>query len=351
MQNTGDTVISNNIVTNMVTPGGPSGGSYRSGMEAYWPGNTIVTGNHFLNNDYGLATYNNRPQSVTSTFAITDNLFSGNIVGVQLGGVNITGFTGNSLVNNSSIGVNNTMQELVYAPGNWWGDWTGPSGLGLGLGDAVSKDVDFTPWLTVAPPETDADADGIADGTDNCPATDNHDQADTDGDGIGDACDPTPFPPAAPSAAPVVAPLVPLGPLGIIPVTGGQLVELPCDTECVTLELPDGSQAEFCGLCGYSVSLSEEAEETIPFDMPNGASMLMGMTVVLMDPDQVILDHVPAGATLKLSYPLAEGVDSTALTMYLYDHVKEEWVELTTEEALDYLETYAKWPGTSILVE
>jgi len=219
------------------------------------------------------------------------------------------------------------------------------------LAPILDKDVDFTPWLTVAPPETDADADGIADGTDNCPATDNHDQADTDGDGIGDACDPTPFPPAAPSAAPVVAPLVPLGPLGIIPVTGGQLVELPCDTECVTLELPDGSQAEFCGLCGYSVSLSEEAEETIPFDMPNGASMLMGMTVVLMDPDQVILDHVPAGATLKLSYPLAEGVDSTALTMYLYDHVKEEWVELTTEEALDYLEVYAEWPGTSILVE
>ena len=79
--------------------------------------------------------------------------------------------------------------------------------------------------------------------------------------------------------------------------------------------------------------------------------MLMGMTVVLMDPDKVVLDHMPAGATLKLGYPLTEGVDSTALTIYLYDQVKEEWVELTAEEVLDYLESYAGLPGTSILAE
>jgi len=36
---------------------------------------------------------------------------------------------------------------------------------------------------------TDRDGDGIADGLDNCPATANADQLDTDGDGLGDACD------------------------------------------------------------------------------------------------------------------------------------------------------------------
>jgi hypothetical protein len=35
----------------------------------------------------------------------------------------------------------------------------------------------------------DADADGVADADDNCPATPNADQADLDGDGAGDACD------------------------------------------------------------------------------------------------------------------------------------------------------------------
>jgi hypothetical protein len=36
---------------------------------------------------------------------------------------------------------------------------------------------------------SDADGDGIADGSDNCPSAANADQADTDGDGQGDACD------------------------------------------------------------------------------------------------------------------------------------------------------------------
>jgi hypothetical protein len=38
----------------------------------------------------------------------------------------------------------------------------------------------------------DSDADGFTDAADNCPATGNPDQRDTDGDGPGDACDPLP---------------------------------------------------------------------------------------------------------------------------------------------------------------
>jgi hypothetical protein len=38
----------------------------------------------------------------------------------------------------------------------------------------------------------DADADGVMDSCDNCPAIANTIQLDTDGDGLGDACDPTP---------------------------------------------------------------------------------------------------------------------------------------------------------------
>jgi hypothetical protein len=44
-------------------------------------------------------------------------------------------------------------------------------------------------------PVGDADGDGIPDGSDNCPAVFNPDQADDDSDGIGNACDATPEPP------------------------------------------------------------------------------------------------------------------------------------------------------------
>jgi hypothetical protein len=37
--------------------------------------------------------------------------------------------------------------ENIDARNNWWGDDNGPSGAGPGTGDAVSNNVDFTPWV------------------------------------------------------------------------------------------------------------------------------------------------------------------------------------------------------------
>ena len=37
--------------------------------------------------------------------------------------------------------------EAVVAPGNWWGDPSGPSGVGPGSGDPVSAGVDYAGWL------------------------------------------------------------------------------------------------------------------------------------------------------------------------------------------------------------
>jgi thrombospondin type 3 repeat protein len=44
----------------------------------------------------------------------------------------------------------------------------------------------YAAWKT---PDPDADGDGVADATDNCPSVPNADQSDSDGDGLGDACD------------------------------------------------------------------------------------------------------------------------------------------------------------------
>jgi len=57
------------------------------------------------------------------------------------------------------------------------------------LGATIFYDsVDYPSGFSVAS-TTDADGDGVADGTDNCPNVANPGQEDSDGDGIGDACD------------------------------------------------------------------------------------------------------------------------------------------------------------------
>jgi len=53
----------------------------------------------------------------------------------------------NNIVGNTDYGVRNDGGETVDAIYNWWGDATGPSGLGPGTGDAVSSNVNFEPWL------------------------------------------------------------------------------------------------------------------------------------------------------------------------------------------------------------
>jgi len=209
---------------------------------------------------------------------------------------------------------------------------------GDGLGDAC----DLTP-------NGDNDGDGIDNNTDNCQTTSNPSQLDTDGDGLGDACDPTPFGP--PANAPVINLPVIGVPLDLIPVTGGVAVELSCDVDCVTLELPNGMRVEFCGLCGYSASLAEETLGTLPFDMPNDAAMLFGLTVNLLDENGSLVEELPDGAAVTVSFPMGTKVEDL-LGIQLWDPTKEEWVLILDTLAFDgQLEAKIDWPGTIILVE
>jgi outer membrane protein assembly factor BamB len=57
----------------------------------------------------------------------------------------------NSITGNTPFGITNLTGVAVDASLNWWGDADGPSGEGIGAGDAVSADVIFSPWLGVDP--------------------------------------------------------------------------------------------------------------------------------------------------------------------------------------------------------
>jgi uncharacterized repeat protein (TIGR01451 family) len=54
-----------------------------------------------------------------------------------------------NVMDNAGLGVNNlALATLVDARANWWGDPSGPGGVGPGSGDEISGNVAYTPWLT-----------------------------------------------------------------------------------------------------------------------------------------------------------------------------------------------------------
>lgn len=78
--------------------------------------------------------------------------------------------------------------SIVDALDNWWGDPSGPSGVGPGSGAAVTQNVLYDPQL----PAPLDDRDGVDAALDNCPTIANASQSDGDGDGVGDACETKP---------------------------------------------------------------------------------------------------------------------------------------------------------------
>jgi uncharacterized repeat protein (TIGR01451 family) len=67
--------------------------------------------------------------------------------GIQISGGSFS-VVGSGIQDNAGVGLNNGSGAAVSALYNWWGDASGPSGVGPGTGDDVSSNVDYTPWLS-----------------------------------------------------------------------------------------------------------------------------------------------------------------------------------------------------------
>ncbi|MDP2683728.1 MAG: right-handed parallel beta-helix repeat-containing protein [bacterium] len=91
---------------------------------------------------------------------IDSSIISENPRGIYLtaGNSNLT-IHNSSIINNTEFGISNYSSNVVDAINNWWGDTTGPYHPSLnpsGVGNAVSNNVDFDPWLEQKPSTIDA---------------------------------------------------------------------------------------------------------------------------------------------------------------------------------------------------
>lgn len=112
----GHTVFSNNTISGV-----------RNGISIFQAQQTTVTNNFFIGNNVGVSI--SQPVSATySTVRINENSFVGNVTA--------------AISNTSSLGT-------VNAERNWWNHKRGPTHASNpnGMGDKVSNNVDFMPWL------------------------------------------------------------------------------------------------------------------------------------------------------------------------------------------------------------
>ena len=119
-----------------------------------------ITGGEFSDNDRNVDTVGaginiSATQRLTG-LRVTDAKLANNSQGarVQAGRASDSHINRCELVGNRWAGIEAAIAsgENLDGTNNWWGDPSGPGGLGPGSGDAVTANVDFDPWLT-APPE------------------------------------------------------------------------------------------------------------------------------------------------------------------------------------------------------
>jgi nitrous oxidase accessory protein NosD len=107
---------------------------------------TTIRENTVAGEDLGLYLYNLVGTDIYQN-VIANNVTAG--IGMWHGSDDNV-FRYNSIAGNA-FGLLNETGTLVDAALNWWGANNGPSGEGIGTGDAVSTDVIFSPWLGIDP--------------------------------------------------------------------------------------------------------------------------------------------------------------------------------------------------------
>ncbi|MDD5371719.1 MAG: hypothetical protein PHQ40_21770 [Anaerolineaceae bacterium] len=96
--------------------------------------------------------------NATVKATLKNNVITTSALGVQISGSDATSDGTCNQISGNTAGLNNTTGTLLTFEKNWWGSASGPSGSGLGTGDSVSPNVDYTPWnvdatcTTFAPP-------------------------------------------------------------------------------------------------------------------------------------------------------------------------------------------------------
>ncbi len=128
-----------------ITDNDLSGGHSGIGI---WANGTVIDSNNIHDNQYrGVSIDSSVNTATINTNQLINNPYTGVMVWGDGAGsgihINFNGITSNGIYGVES---QRTTSD-VDAEKNWWGDCSGPDGVGPGTGDSVSAHVDYDPWL------------------------------------------------------------------------------------------------------------------------------------------------------------------------------------------------------------
>jgi parallel beta-helix repeat protein len=190
LMSTGNTISGNTVYNN---PNPPDASAY--GIQLWNADSSTVTNNEVYGQDdwfyypgfdfaQGIYLFDSNYNLLSGNY-LHDNNYGVGLWGPGRGdGSNLINF--NNISGNTGYGVRNFDSLTVNAENNWWGSCSGPyhpTANPSGTGDAVSDNVDFTPWTT-GPCDTDADL--LTDDAERLVWFTDPRNPDTDGDGCAD---------------------------------------------------------------------------------------------------------------------------------------------------------------------
>jgi hypothetical protein len=112
--------------------------------------NARIRNNALIGGNLGIFILGSAGVAIESN-VVRDTVNAGLILGVGVSVINSAGVEAhnNNIEGNSSFGMQVVgASGVVNATNNWWGSSDGPSGVGPGSGDAVTANINFSPFLT-----------------------------------------------------------------------------------------------------------------------------------------------------------------------------------------------------------
>jgi len=127
--------------------------------------------------------------------------------------------------------------------------------------------------------------------------------------------------------------LAPVGFAGLIPVTGGELINLSCLTTVNAFNI----KVTFFNLCGHQSIMNSIDATSLPHELPDGVSFVKGLDVIVLKNNELV-KALPDGTGVEMDIPILAGTQDQFAVLYWDDEDGDgngEWVEISQQIAAD----------------